>query len=181
MQPSTGPALMSALLMALLIVAPARAVAQDTAIYNELDLIHPVYARSGMVATQEVTATRIGLEVLQEGGNAVDAAATVAFALAVSLPRAGNIGGGGFMIVHDAASGDTVAIDYREKAGGNAFRDMFLDEAGEADAEKSATAASRWACPAPWPAWRWRWSVTVRSASPRRWSRPSSSPSRASG
>ena len=90
-----------------------------------------------MVATQEATATRIGLEVLQHGGNAVDAAVTVGFALAVTLPRAGNLGGGGFMLVHDAASGDTVAIDYREKAGGNAFRDMFLDEKGEADPEKS--------------------------------------------
>src|SRR5690606_35219099 len=78
-----------------------------------------------------------GLQVLQNGGNVVDAAATVAFALAVTLPRAGNIGGGGFMIVHDAASGETVAIDYREKSGGNAFRDMVLDQAGEADPEKS--------------------------------------------
>ena len=90
-----------------------------------------------MVATQEAEASRIGLEVLQNGGNAVDAAATVAFALAVTLPRAGNLGGGGFMLVHDAETGDTVAIDYREKAGGKAFRDMFLDEAGEADPEKS--------------------------------------------
>ena len=90
-----------------------------------------------MVATEEAEASRIGLEVLRNGGNAVDAAATVAFALAVTLPRAGNVGGGGFMLVHDAASGETVAIDYREKAGGQAFRDMFLNEAGEADPEKS--------------------------------------------
>jgi gamma-glutamyltranspeptidase/glutathione hydrolase len=74
---------------------------------------------------------------LQHGGNAVDAAVTVGFALAVTLPQAGNLGGGGFMLVHDAASGDTVAIDYREKAGGNAVRDMFLDDNGEADPEKS--------------------------------------------
>ena len=113
------------------------AQAQQDAIYSERDLIHPVHGRHGMVATQEATATRIGLEVLQHGGNAVDAAVTVGFALAVTLPRAGNLGGGGFMLVHDAASGDTVAIDYREKAGGNAFRDMFLDEQGEADPEKS--------------------------------------------
>src|SRR5918996_4559330 len=77
------------------------------------------------------------VEVLQNGGNAVDAAATVAFALAVTLPSAGNLGGGGFMVVHDAKSGETVAIDYREKAGSSAFRDMFLDDEGEADPEKS--------------------------------------------
>jgi gamma-glutamyltranspeptidase / glutathione hydrolase len=132
-----GRALTSVWLAGLLLVAPAATVAQQSAIYSERDLIHPVYGRSGMVATQEAEATRIGLEVLQNGGNAVDAAATVAFALAVTLPRAGNLGGGGFMVVHDAARGETVAIDYREKAGGNAFRDMFLDAAGEADPEKS--------------------------------------------
>jgi gamma-glutamyltranspeptidase/glutathione hydrolase len=132
-----GGVLTSASLVGLLLLAPAAAVAQQSAIYSERDLIHPVYGRSGMVATQEAEATRIGLEVLQNGGNAVDAAATVAFALAVTLPRAGNLGGGGFMLVHEGASGETVAIDYREKAGGNAFRDMFLDAAGEADPEKS--------------------------------------------
>jgi gamma-glutamyltranspeptidase/glutathione hydrolase len=122
-----------------LLLAPALALAQvqQPAIYSERDLIHPVHGRHGMVATQEASATRIGLEVLQNGGNAVDAAVTVGFALAVTLPRAGNLGGGGFMLVHEAASGETVAIDYREKAGGNASRDMFLDEAGEADPEKS--------------------------------------------
>jgi gamma-glutamyltranspeptidase/glutathione hydrolase len=111
------------------LAAPAR--------INERDLIHPVYGATGMVATEEAQASRIGLEALRNGGNAVDAAATVAFALAVTLPRAGNIGGGGFMLVHDAESGDTVAIDYREKAGRRAFRDMFLDGAGEADPEAS--------------------------------------------
>jgi gamma-glutamyltranspeptidase / glutathione hydrolase len=120
-------------------LAPVCALAQaeQDAIYSERDRIHPMHGRHGMVATQEETATRIGLDVLQQGGNAVDAAVTVGFALAVTLPRAGNLGGGGFMLVHDAASGDTVAIDYREKAGGNAFRDMFLDAEGKADPEKS--------------------------------------------
>jgi gamma-glutamyltranspeptidase / glutathione hydrolase len=120
-------------------LAPAVAPAQapPAAIYSARDLVHPVYGQSGMVATQEATATRIGLDVLRNGGNAVDAAATVAFALAVTLPSAGNLGGGGFMVVHAAESGETVAIDYREKAGGNASREMFLDERGEADPEKS--------------------------------------------
>jgi gamma-glutamyltranspeptidase/glutathione hydrolase len=106
-------------------------------VYDELDRIHPVFAERGMVASQEASATRVGLEVLKNGGNAVDAAVAVAFALAVTLPSAGNLGGGGFMLVHAAASGETVAIDYRETAGANAFRDMFLDASGEADPEKS--------------------------------------------
>ena len=124
---------------AVLWLAPACALAQASpdAIYSDRDLIQPVHGRHGMVATEEETATRIGLEVLQQGGNAVDAAVTVGFALAVTLPRAGNLGGGGFMLVHDAARGHTVAIDYREKAGGNASRDMFLNDKGEADPEKS--------------------------------------------
>ena len=136
MRSNFGSALSGARLAALLIVAPA-ALAQQSPIYGERDLVHPVYGKSGMVATQEAEASRIGLEVLQNGGNAVDAAATVAFALAVTLPSAGNLGGGGFMLVHDAEKGETVAIDYREKAGGRASRDIFLDEAGEADPEKS--------------------------------------------
>ena len=111
--------------------------AQPAAIFSERDLVHPVYGANGMVASQEALATRIGLDVLEKGGNAVDAAVSVAFALAVTLPRAGNLGGGGFMMVHDAESGETVAIDYREMSGEAAFRDMYLDEAGEADSNKS--------------------------------------------
>jgi gamma-glutamyltranspeptidase / glutathione hydrolase len=122
-----------------LLLAPtlALAQAQQPAIYSDLDRVHPVYGTEGMVATQEAEATRIGLEVLQNGGNAVDAAATIAFALAVTLPQAGNLGGGGFMVVFDADTGETVAIDYREMSGAAAFRDMYLDEQGEADPEKS--------------------------------------------
>jgi gamma-glutamyltranspeptidase/glutathione hydrolase len=122
--------------MALLFLMALHVLVEPTRI-SARDLIHPVHGQNGMVATQEAAATRIGLEVLQGGGNAVDAAATVAFALAVTLPRAGNIGGGGFMLIHDAETGGTVAIDYREKAGGRAFGSMFLDKAGEADPEAS--------------------------------------------
>ena len=68
-----------------------------------------------MVASQEARATRIGVEVLKKGGNAVDAAVAVGFAMAVTYPRAGNIGGGGFMVIH-RAKGEPVAIDYRETA-----------------------------------------------------------------
>jgi gamma-glutamyltranspeptidase/glutathione hydrolase len=119
------------------VLLPALAAAQPAAIYSDRDIVHPVFAEHGMVASQDETATRIGLEVLKKGGNAVDAAVTVAFVLAVTLPSAGNLGGGGFMLVHDAASGATVAIDYREKAPAAAGRDMFLNAAGEADPELS--------------------------------------------
>jgi gamma-glutamyltranspeptidase/glutathione hydrolase len=89
----------------------------------------PVQASQGMVATTDELASRVGVDVLQAGGNAVDAAVAVSFALAVVNPEAGNIGGGGFMIVR-LADGTTAALDYREKAPGAAHRDMFLDSAG---------------------------------------------------
>ncbi len=120
-----------------LTVAAGSVGAQQSAIFGARDLVHPVYGPNGMVASQEALATEIGLNVLQNGGNAVDAAVSVAFALAVTLPRAGNIGGGGFMIVHDAESGETVAIDYREMSGAAATRDMYLDDQGEASKQKS--------------------------------------------
>lgn len=94
------------------------------------DIVHPVYARDGMVVTSEEHATRVGAEILKRGGNAVDAAVGVGFALAVTLPRAGNIGGGGFMMFYSADSKEVTSLDYREKAPSRAHRDMYLDEAG---------------------------------------------------
>lgn len=94
------------------------------------DIFHPVYARHGMVAAEQELASRIGLDVLKRGGNAVDAAVAVGFALAVVLPNAGNLGGGGFMVLHDAKSGQDVALDFREIAPAKASRDMYLDEKG---------------------------------------------------
>ncbi|WP_417604271.1 gamma-glutamyltransferase [Primorskyibacter flagellatus] len=111
--------------------------AQEDAIFSGADRVHPVYAENGMVAAQEGVAARVGLDILKAGGNAIDAGVAVAFALAVTLPRAGNIGGGGFMLVHDAESGETKAIDYREMAPASAERDMYLDEEGNADSELS--------------------------------------------
>jgi len=90
-----------------------------------------------MVVSEEQIATLVGLSVLKEGGNAVDAAVAVGFALAVTHPRAGNLGGGGFMLVHLGKTGRTVAIDYREKAPLKATRNMFLDENGEVDTERA--------------------------------------------
>src|SRR5438067_594676 len=97
----------------------------------------PVMARHGMVASQEARASRIGVAVLERGGNAVDAAVAVGFALAVTHPQAGNIGGGGFMVIHLSARNEQVALDYREIAPKATTRDVFLDEKGDADVRKS--------------------------------------------
>lgn len=97
---------------------------------HTLSVFHPVTAENGMVATEHELASNIGLQILEQGGNAVDAAAAVGFALAVVLPNAGNIGGGGFMMYHDAASQGQVALDFREMAPAGAHRDVYLDEAG---------------------------------------------------
>lgn len=95
----------------------------------------PVEAKHGMVVTSHAVATDAALEVLKNGGNAIDAAVTAAFALAVTQPRSGNIGGGGFMIVSNDKSGQVDAIDYREKAPAKAYRDMFLDKDGNVNKE----------------------------------------------
>jgi gamma-glutamyltranspeptidase/glutathione hydrolase len=103
--------------------------------------IVPVTARHGMVVAQEARAARIGIEILQQGGNAVDAAVATGFALAVTYPRAGNIGGGGYMVIHLAGRNLDTAIDYRETAPTAITRDTFLDERGEADPRKSRDSA----------------------------------------
>ena len=115
----------------------AQAQTNDSAVIRYNARHHPVFDANGMVASQNATASRIGAEVLAEGGNAVDAAIAVGFALAVTLPRAGNIGGGGFMLAYLAEDDESVAIDYREKAPPAATRDMFLDANGDADSQKS--------------------------------------------
>jgi gamma-glutamyltranspeptidase/glutathione hydrolase len=89
----------------------------------------PVRAASGMVVSTDELASRVGVDVLRAGGNAVDAAVAVSFALAVVNPEAGNIGGGGFMMVR-LADGSVSALDYREKAPLAASRDMYLDDLG---------------------------------------------------
>jgi gamma-glutamyltranspeptidase/glutathione hydrolase len=101
------------------------------------DLRHPVFGKSGMVAAQSATAAAAGADVLADGGNAVDAAVAVGFSLAVALPRAGNLGGGGFMLIHDSDSGETTSIDYREMAPPRASRDMYLDKHGDVDTDLS--------------------------------------------
>lgn len=96
----------------------------------------PVRAQRGMVGSTSELASRVGVDILRKGGNAIDAAVAVGFALAVVHPQAGNIGGGGLMLIR-FADGRETAIDYREVAPGKATRDMFLDEKGEPVSERS--------------------------------------------
>ncbi|MEM5474390.1 gamma-glutamyltransferase [Hoeflea sp. AS60] len=128
---------LAALASATIALAPFAASAQEAAIYSGMDAVHPVWAKSAMVSVQEAVAADVGLQVIKDGGNAVDAGVAVALALAVTLPRAGNLGGGGFMMVHDAKTGETKAIDYREMAPASATRDMYLDADGNADSNLS--------------------------------------------
>jgi gamma-glutamyltranspeptidase/glutathione hydrolase len=117
-----------------LVFGAGGAVAQETAspIIRYADLAHPQFGDAGMVASQNHLSSQVGAEILAAGGNAVDAAVAVGFSLAVTLPRAGHLGGGGFMLIHDSGSGESIAIDYREMAPIRATRDMYLDEEGNA-------------------------------------------------
>src|SRR5437016_5947517 len=95
-----------------------------------------VRAGHGMVTTDEELGSEAGVEILKRGGNAVDAAVATAFALAVVEPAAGNIGGGGFMLIR-LANGKTTFLDYREVAPGKATRDMYIGKEGKLDEEAS--------------------------------------------
>ena len=88
------------------------------------------YGKNGMVTTQHFLATSVGEKILNKGGNAYDASVAVAFILAVVLPRAGNIGGGGFMVMYDKETAEAYSIDYREKAPEKSTKDMYLNDDG---------------------------------------------------
>jgi gamma-glutamyltranspeptidase/glutathione hydrolase len=112
-------------------VMPAAEVsAEETAI------AFPAEGKRAMVVTGQELATKEALFVLTKGGNAVDAAVTAAFVMAVTLPRAGNIGGGGFMLIHNAATKEVIALDFWQKAPAAASRTMFVRD-GKADAKLS--------------------------------------------
>jgi gamma-glutamyltranspeptidase / glutathione hydrolase len=102
-----------------------------------LDSLRPVLAKNGMVVAQERRGAEIGNDILARGGNAVDAAVATGFALAVTYPRAGNLGGGGFMTIYSAERNEAITIDYRETAPMAATRDMFLGPDGKPDPAKS--------------------------------------------
>ncbi|MDH2294731.1 gamma-glutamyltransferase [Cobetia sp. 1AS1] len=123
-------------LAGLLPTAIPAAFAESSAIL-EGERFHPQEGQHGMVATSHYLASQVARDVLADGGNAVDAAVVAGFALAVTQPRSGNIGGGGFMLVSDEKTGEVVAIDYREKAPAAASETMFQDENGEAVSEWS--------------------------------------------
>jgi gamma-glutamyltranspeptidase/glutathione hydrolase len=119
------------------------ATAQERRLYlpPAADAVHSVPAEHGMVVAQEKIGAHVGADILRRGGNAVDAAVATGFALAVTYPRAGNIGGGGFMVIHSAERNEDVAIDYRETAPAAATRDMFLGADGKPDIAKSRDSA----------------------------------------
>lgn len=103
----------------------------------EGERMSPVQGKEGMVVTSHFLATQSAQDVLKKGGNAIDAAVTAAFSLAVTQPRSGNIGGGGFMLISSEKNNEVVAVDYREKAPAGATVDMFLDKEGNADSQLS--------------------------------------------
>ena len=116
--------------------AVAQPSTEQAPIIDYQDRFLPQFGRNGMVVGPERLATEIGYAILQQGGNAVDAAVATGFALAVTYPRAGNLGGGGFMLIHLADENKQVFIDYREMAPGRAQRDMYLDEFGDVDRQR---------------------------------------------
>ena len=122
---------------------PAAGQEQRRGFYTPLaaDAIHSIPAEHGMVVAQEKTAAQIGTDILRRGGNAVDAAVATGFAMAVTYPRAGNIGGGGFMVIHSAERHEDVAIDYRETAPAATTSGIFLGPDGKPDNAKSRDSA----------------------------------------
>ena len=122
---------------------PATAQEQRRGFYTPpaADTVHAVVAEHGMMVAQEKVAAGIGADVLKSGGNAVDAAVATGFAMAVTYPRAGNIGGGGFMIIHSVERHEDVAIDYRETAPAATTPGIFLGPDGKPDIAKSRDSA----------------------------------------
>ncbi len=114
----------------------ASCLASEPAIIDFNAQFHPEYSKRGMVVSQEVVASQVGARILARGGNAVDAAVATGFALAVTLPQAGNIGGGGFMLIYLADEKRTIAVDYREMAPAAAHAQLFIDD-GVVDTDKA--------------------------------------------
>ena len=127
-------------LVATLVFGLASATAQDARrayVPPALDTVHAFPAEHGMVVAQEKISAQVGADILRRGGNAVDAAVATGFAMAVTYPRAGNIGGGGFMVIHSAERNENIAIDYRETAPAATTARIFLGLDGKPDPAKS--------------------------------------------
>lgn len=130
------------LVSCVLLAVPPALQAQTRQLLNYEAIHKPVHGERGMVVSQNELASSIGAQVLRDGGNAVDASVATAFALAVLLPRAGNIGGDGYMLVHLAAKGRTVAIDYRSAAPAAAKLERFFDAEGRLTGDKAGWLAA---------------------------------------
>ena len=117
--------------LALTLTLPAPLAAQSRHLLEYPSIHSPTVGTRGMVVSQNAIASEVGAKILREGGNAVDAAIAVGFALSVTLPRAGNIGGDGYMSVYDAASGEVRVIDFRSIAPRAATPAMFVDNRGK--------------------------------------------------
>jgi gamma-glutamyltranspeptidase/glutathione hydrolase len=137
------PLIFAATVLVLACCLPASAQEQRRGSYipAAAGTVHAVTAEHGMVVAQEKIAARIGADVLKRGGNAIDAAVATGFAMAVTYPRAGNIGGGGFMVIHSAERHEDVAIDYRETAPAATTPGIFLGSDGKPDNAKSRDSA----------------------------------------
>lgn len=122
---------LAALAIAAAPIASGDALAQKKQLLEYPSIHSPVVGEKGMVVSQNTIATKVGADILRQGGNAVDAAVATAFALAVTLPRAGNIGGDGFMMVHLAKTNETIFIDYRGVAPKAAKLETFVDADGK--------------------------------------------------
>src|SRR6202040_517904 len=133
----------AATVLVLVCYLPASAQEQRRGSYTPAaaGTVHAVVAEHGMVVAQEKIAARIGADVLKRGGNAIDAALATGFAMAVTYPRAGNVGGGGFMVIHSAEHHEDVAIDYRETAPAATTPEIFLGADGKPDPAKSRDSA----------------------------------------
>jgi gamma-glutamyltranspeptidase/glutathione hydrolase len=135
--------IVAALTLLIAFTWPAAAQERGRGVYTPqpLGTVHATVAEHGMVVAQEKIAAQIGADILRQGGNAIDAAVATGFALAVTYPRAGNIGGGGFMVIHLADRNEDAALDYREAAPAATTRDIFLGADGKPDAAKSRNTA----------------------------------------
>src|SRR3569832_529081 len=122
-----------AALIAFLVATVALAQDYTARRFTSIPPVTGILAHYGMVVAQESRAARIGVEILDRGGNAVDAAVAVGFAMAVTYPRAGNLGGGGFMVIHLTKDNRNTSIDYRETTPATATPTMFLDAQGNPD------------------------------------------------